>query len=192
MSGSTGKLFFGVGLLIVGLIWLLDNIGAIYFDFGDFMGRAWPVAIILVGFWILMGRKKAKVVIAGVNADHVDHGVGDVDYAPNQIGPDGLVIKNSAGEIRVDLSQTVLQERESKVEVKIGFGDIRIYLPKEVPARIDGKTGVGDLYLLDRTADGFGASLEYEDINYSTAAKKLWVVAKAGLGDVKVTRQAGS
>jgi len=191
LSGSSGKLLFGVALLLVGLIWLLDNMGAIYFDFGDFMGRAWPVAIILVGFWMLMGNRKAKVVIAGVNADHVNHGVGDIDYAPTQIGADGLVIKNSAGEIRVDLTQTMLQSHENKVEVKIGFGDIRIQLPKGVPVRIDGKTGVGDLYLLDRTADGFGASLEYEDINYSAAANKIWLVAKAGLGDVKVTRAAG-
>lgn len=188
MSGSSGKILFGVALLIVGLIWLLNNIGAVYFDFGDFMGRAWPVAIILVGFWVLVGGRRRHVVITHDNADHVNHGVGDLDYAPTKIGPDGLVIKNSAGEIRVDLTQTALQERENKVEVKIGFGDIRVHLPKEVPVRIDGKTGVGDLYLLDRTADGFGASLDYEDINYSTAAKKLWVVAKAGLGDVKVTR----
>jgi len=188
LSGTTWKLLAGLVLVLLGLLWLLNNIGVMYFDFGDFMARAWPVAIIIVGVWLLMGGRRERVVISNGAADHVSHGLGDVDYAPTHIGPNGLALRVSAGEVRLDLTKAALEPRESRVAVKIGFGDVRVLVPKDVAVRIDGRTGIGDLHLLDRHADGFGANLDYEDANYSAATKRLYIEAKAGLGDVKVTR----
>lgn len=188
MGRSSGKLFFGFVLIVLGTLWLLNNIGAIYFDLGELMDRAWPVAIIVLGLWLLVGGRHRKVIAARVSGSDMNQALGDIDYAPGEIGPDGLNIAVSAGEVHLDLTGTALRDAESKVEVKIGLGDVRIRAPRDVPLRVEGKTGIGDLYLLDRHADGFGARLDYQDPAYSAATKRLQIIAKAGLGDVRVTR----
>lgn len=188
MGRSSWKLFFGFGLIVLGTLWLLNNVGAIYFDLGEFVDRAWPVAIIFLGLWLLVGGRRRKVISARATGGEMNQALGDIDYAPGEIGPDGLNISVSAGEVHLDLTSTVLREAESKVEVKIGLGDVRIRTPRDVALRVEGKTGIGDLYLLDRHADGFGARLDYQDPTYSAATKKLQIIAKAGLGDVRVTR----
>lgn len=190
MSKSNASAFWGLVLLVIGAFWLLNNIGVMYFDFGDFLSRAWPAAIIIVGVWLLFGGRRRKVVTRADATETVSHSVGDVDLDPVEIGEDGLHVNVSAGEVHLDLSHTRFQERASKVEVRIGLGDIRIILPRDLAVRVETRTGIGDLHLLNDHRDGFGAKLEFQDTDYVNARRKLLLVAKSGLGDVKVTRQA--
>ena len=188
MASSRTKLIIGFALLIVGGVWLLNNLGAMYFDFGDFISRAWPVAIILVGFWLLVGGKTRKVTKARGGSKHVSQGVGDMEVTPDVIAPEGLSVSIGAGEVKLDLTKAQLQEKENSVEVRIGLGDISVVVPKDVPIRAEGRTGIGDLHFLDRHADGVGAKLDVQDENYAGAARKLLIQTRTGLGDVHVTR----
>jgi lia operon protein LiaF len=188
VATSRSKLIIGFALLIVGGIWLLNNMGAMYFDFGDFIGRAWPVAIILVGFWLLWGGKKSLVIKGDSSSKQVSQGVGDMEVTPDVIGPEGLSVGIGAGEVKLDLTKAQLQDKENLIEVKIGLGDINIVVPKDVPIRAEGRTGIGDLHFLDRSADGVGARLDVQDETYANATRKLRILTKTGLGDVHVTR----
>ena len=102
MATSKSNLVIGFLLLIVGGIWLLNNMGAMYFDFGDFISRAWPVAIILVGFWLLWGGRKSLVVKGDSGSRQVSQGVGDMDVTPDVIAPEGLAVGIGAGEVKLD------------------------------------------------------------------------------------------
>lgn len=188
MSKSNSSAFWGLVLLVIGAIWLLNNIGVMYFDLGDFIARAWPAAIIVVGLWLLFGGRHRKVVSHADAAETVSHSVGDVDLKPGEIGHDGLHVNVSAGEVHLDLTGTSFQERETKVEVRLGLGDIRIALPKSLPVKVEARTGIGDLHIFDNHRDGFGAKLDVQDPDYDRSQRKLYLVAKSGLGDVKVTR----
>ena len=188
VSKLFGGWFWGLVLMVVGFVWLLDNLGVIYFDFGDLVGSIWPIAIIAVGVWMLWGGRSKEVVTGGPSPQRIKHGLGDLDMSPDSISEQGLDLRMGAGEVELDLTKTRLQDKENVVAIKIGLGDMRIRVPSEVPVSVHGRTGVGDLHLLGHDADGFAAQLNHQDATYDTATKKLRIVARSGLGDIKVTR----
>ena len=47
-------MWFGFGVVIVGVLLLLDNLGILH---GDAWGYVWPIAIILVGLSIIFRKK---------------------------------------------------------------------------------------------------------------------------------------
>src|SRR6266446_2208864 len=49
------NLFWGVALVTIGVLILLDNLGVA--DFGEVVGTYWPLLVILWGVSILAGRK---------------------------------------------------------------------------------------------------------------------------------------
>lgn len=189
MSKSNTNLFFGLALLFVGLLWLLNNVGAMDFDFGDFIGRAWPVAIIVVGAWMLFGGgSKTETDVQKKLADSFSQGVGDLELAPEHLEPNGLEVKLGAGEIKLDLRSTRLQQGKNVVQIKLGVGDIEVEAPRGVALSVEGRTGAGDLRLLDRKTDGFAARLDIQDEQFAAADTSLRITARSGLGDITVTR----
>lgn len=188
MGKSNSGMLGGMVLLVVGTIWLFNNFGVFRFDFGDFMSQAWPLVIIIIGVYVLFGAKIKGSTSHASGAGTIKQAVGDMDLTPESIGPEGLFIALTAGEVRLDLRDARLQDGENIVEVKLGAGDVRIKAPKDIPLSIEGRTGVGDLHLLDRDVDGFVAKLDHKDDNYSSSGKRLRIIAKVGLGDVRITR----
>ena len=55
----SGRYFFGIILILLGLGFLLDQTG--YINFGDIISLYWPVFIILVGLTGLFDRKSSKL-----------------------------------------------------------------------------------------------------------------------------------
>jgi predicted membrane protein len=49
---GSGRIFWGLMLIVVGTLFLLDQMGEL--DFGDIVGRYWPVIFILIGLSILV------------------------------------------------------------------------------------------------------------------------------------------
>jgi lia operon protein LiaF len=180
-------------LVTVGFLWLLNNTGAFEFDFGEMVSRGWPIIIIALGVWMLAGRsgrRKLEVTVSpsGVVAEKFSHGLGEVELAPEAIDTHGLEIKMGAGEVKLDLRQTRLESAENRVTVKVGLGDVRIEVPKDLPVCVDAKTGGGDLNLLGRESDGFAARLDFKDPGYDGAPRRLFLTIRIGLGDVRVRR----
>lgn len=52
--GSQGRIFWGFLLIILGSLFLFDQLGKL--DFGDLVGRFWPVIFILLGLSILFSN----------------------------------------------------------------------------------------------------------------------------------------
>ena len=51
---TQGRIFWGLLLIVLGVIFLLDQMGRL--DFGDLIGRYWPVIFILIGVSILLSN----------------------------------------------------------------------------------------------------------------------------------------
>lgn len=56
---SQGRIFWGFLLVILGFLFLFDQMGKI--DFGDLVGRYWPVVFILIGISILLSNNFKNV-----------------------------------------------------------------------------------------------------------------------------------
>ena len=59
-KSSGNRIFWGLTLIILGVLFLLDRMGRL--DFGEFAGRYWPAVFIVIGISILInqGFKKAR------------------------------------------------------------------------------------------------------------------------------------
>jgi predicted membrane protein len=51
---ASGRIFWGLILIIIGILFLLDRMGQI--DFGSFFSRYWPLLLILAGLWHLLAN----------------------------------------------------------------------------------------------------------------------------------------
>ncbi len=51
---NQGRIFWGLLLILLGVVFLLDRMGRL--DFGDLIGRYWPVIFILIGISILLSN----------------------------------------------------------------------------------------------------------------------------------------
>ena len=57
-SKKTGSLFWGVLLIGIGILFLLDNLGIVYFD--EIISDYWPLILIAVGLKIIFSAKGSK------------------------------------------------------------------------------------------------------------------------------------
>lgn len=53
---SQARYWFGATLIALGVLFLLDNLGVL--DFGNFIGTCWPSALIVVGLWQILARRR--------------------------------------------------------------------------------------------------------------------------------------
>lgn len=53
--GGSNRIFWGLMLIVLGTLLLLDRMGEL--DFGDVIGRFWPVLFILIGLAILINSR---------------------------------------------------------------------------------------------------------------------------------------
>lgn len=52
-KSNQGRIFWGIVLMVLGVLLLLDRLGRI--DFGYIIGRYWPVIFVIIGISILIG-----------------------------------------------------------------------------------------------------------------------------------------
>jgi lia operon protein LiaF len=183
--------FFGLLLILIGITILGNNVGWFDFNLGDFIHHFWPVILIVVGLSIIFERHRDKPWHSGewtaFSCKNFSKTMGDVHLKPSGIDPSGLRAEQGLGDINIDLTNTTLSTGENRVECSLGVGDIRIILPNNVPVFASCTAGVGDVHILDKHADGFGPKLNHQDADYVNADKKIRLIGKVGLGDIKVT-----
>lgn len=186
------RIVWGLLLLLIGVLFLADNMRWFEFDLGEAVSTYWPVVLIVLGGWMLVEKirpeKQHVFDYAKFDGRQFKKTFGDVNLRPSAIDSAGLHVEEGIGEINLDLTQTTLATGENKVECSLGIGDIHVIVPAGIPLMATGNSGIGDVEILTNKRDGFGASLDHKDGNYDGADVKIRVFAKVGLGDVKVVR----
>ena len=86
MSGSISSIVFGLAVVAVGLVLLLNNLGVTGIDVGTLVGRYWPVILVAMGLSSLVGRRGAR-----------DDGDGDDDRSSGDAGNGDRVEMRSRG-----------------------------------------------------------------------------------------------
>jgi lia operon protein LiaF len=185
---SFWTIVFGIVLILVGILALLDSLDFLRFWYA--LGKLWPVILIAAGLWLLLKRRHVvwadKVEIK--EGKKYSKAFGDLKIDAAGMDPHGMDVEMGFGDLDVNLTKASLSERENVIHLALGFGDIRVWIPSEVKAKISASCGAGDIDILGTTTDGLGKSSEYQDEGYEAAPKRLRVHAKIGFGDIKVSR----
>ncbi len=232
------KVYFGLFLVVVGLLLLGRSFNFFYFTFGDLFRFLLPLAFILLGAWLIIRKKsqedrlqahvKARYsstsVSPSVSPEQRDSGAQATGFSGtgSQAPPTGAepiqqpgtgtgagTVKFSKflGDLFIDCANVNLQNVEISIgvgdtEVKLhggrlasglnrmiisGFvGDIRVFIPNDMPYYIHCSNFVGDIDAGGQHSSGFSNRIESQSADYDTAESKLYIAASNFLGDIKL------
>lgn len=179
---------FGILLVLIGFLALLDSFEAI--RFWPALGKLWPLILVVLGIWLLLRRSyfSPREVLYIKEGKKYSKAFGDLKIDAKDMDPHGLNAEMGFGDIEVNLAKANIADRENVVHLSLGFGDIRVWIPSEVKVSASGSCGAGEVDILGKHADGLGQRVEYQDEGYETAQRKLKIIAKLGFGDIRISR----
>ena len=142
MSGR--KIIFGVILIFVGILLLGKSMDLFYFSFRDFSSLFLPVVLILLGFWLIVRKKRredsrsaevhGEYTVSGEpqsstsETDHQSHRTEShtrrINDPPSFSAPGKLKYAKTFGDLYIDCANVDLQS----LEVSTVFGDIDVKL----------------------------------------------------------------
>jgi predicted membrane protein len=184
------QILWGAIIVLVGILFLAHNLALFGFEFDEFIADFWPLVLIAVGVYMIYHQRHrtyTEVEIDGGTSKHSGT-VGDANFKPKSLPPNGLLLKHGLGDLRLDLTECVLRQGENRVQCSHGAGDLIITLPTSIPLKAEASVGMGDIYLLGRKTDGVGCSLDHEDAEFATADQKITLSAKVGMGQIKISQ----
>jgi hypothetical protein len=179
---------FGALLILIGFLALLDSFEMI--RFWPTLGKFWPLILVALGIWLLLRRTYffSEDGSSTKEGKKYSKAFGDLKIDAKDLDPHGLDAEMGFGDIEVDLTKVDLSDRENVVNLALGFGDIRVWVPGEVTVSATGTCGAGDIDILGKQEGGLGKRLDYQDEGYDTVQRKLRIIAKLGFGDIKISR----
>jgi predicted membrane protein len=197
----TTRIWWGVLLIVMGLLFLLDTAGV--WDFRDIFRTWWPALLILWGFLIIRRRvahdtggpgKDAAalrgVFVSGtsVAGDHLDDNAvfGDLDVRNASQNFNGGSVSTVFGNVHVDLSGVRYAEGEQTLTVSGVFGNVVVSLPPGQASSVSASTLMGSVRVGDEESRGFSPSAFRESPDYAAAPRKLRVKVSEVFGDLTV------
>ena len=202
-ESSKNNLFWGIVLIIIGALFLLDNFYIM--DFWYLISTYWPVILILIGIKIILDRRRATDVAesgdftseskiesdTGRNIGSLSESnvFGDINIKIESSDFSGGSVNNVFGDIRLDLSGIKLSKDITKVFVNGIFGDITITVPMGTTLKVKTSAVAGDLKVNENKRDGIMPTLEHEDAGYGAATQKLYLQASVVFGTVSIISQ---
>lgn len=177
----SGELLVALILILLGLLFLAGNLGLFNVDWSLF----WPLMLILFGAWLIW---RAFVPPPRYATGGAFYGFGD--YRPDLSGKEirRLNLSHGFGDFDLDLTRGVIADGENSVRASLGFGDLKVSVPRDVAVRVHVSAGFGDVSAFGEKSSGIAPSLRFQSDDYATATRKLNIDASIGFGDVKVVR----
>ncbi|HOC88016.1 MAG TPA: cell wall-active antibiotics response protein LiaF [bacterium] len=196
VQSNRGSFIMGLVLIVVGFLLLFD--GPSLFDIIRWIFNFWPVALIALGLYLVMGNRRSSSTgyetPSGIAAAappvegslYRDSLLGDLRVKLPGQGFNGGVVKTMVGSVVIDASQIALEPGEHRLYLRSGMGDVHVDLLPGIAVRVQAHVGLGDIKVFDQKADGFNQEMTYQTPRYDEAPARLLVLANVGLGDIKV------
>jgi phage shock protein PspC (stress-responsive transcriptional regulator) len=146
--------------------------------------RGWLRALAVVAASLLV---LALVLVAAFLATfdvHLRDGVDERTLTPASVDDLDGSYELGIGELVVDLRSTELPLGETRLDVRVDAGAIRILLPEDVALRAVTEARLGELDLLGRRVDGW----EVDERIDETGPRVLVLDAEVGIGEIEVQR----
>jgi phage shock protein PspC (stress-responsive transcriptional regulator) len=126
----------------------------------------------------------AAATVATVFHVDVRNGVGERTYQPALAAGVQREYKLGIGELRLDLAGTRFPVGETRIDARVGIGELNIIVPPDVALRATATARAGEVEVLGRATDGRNA-----DLSVATPGLRVLVLdAKVGLGTVHIRR----
>src|ERR1041385_8852768 len=189
------NLFWGVALVTIGVLILLDNLGVA--DFGDMVGTYWPLLVILWGVSILAGRRsKSTTSPPQMDATHSTTTESELLHESNVFGNVSATVTSQNfkggslstifGDCNLDLTGASIAEGDHEIRIHSVFGNSLVSLPKDAAARISSSVILGDMTILGVKRGGISSELQTVTPAYDTSTRRMKIFITKVFGNVRV------
>ena len=196
----TSALVLGLLLVAIGAIWLLSVL--------DVPTPPWNLVLALglmvIGAALLWGAREGRhgglialgavlafVLAIGTTIEasfDFDGAFGERVERPAATAELERDYSHAFGSLTVDLRDLVLDEGTTRVDVEIAFGEAVVWVPEDVPVRVDSTTNFGSTEVFGREHSGVGVDRRHVDDGYDGASRRLWLDISTTFGSGEVRR----
>jgi predicted membrane protein len=197
---DSGRFLWGIILIVLGVIFLLDYAGAI--EFGPFVRMWWPALLIFWGIYLIrrrfsspvaaeepliahtvVGDKKEQLASDRIEQSNV---FGNVELNVMSQNFKGGAVSTVFGDCRIDLSRTTLAVGENRLSVSGVFGTIVLTLPPGAAFSLSANAFLGSVRVQANQQSGFAPAVVLESPDYAGASKKLRLHLSQVFGELEV------
>lgn len=201
MNRSGSGIWFGIVLIAIGVLLLLDNMYVV--DFGEIFHTYWPVLLIIWGLRMFARRSSSRsfqapsggrvesataTVYPSSEANNLSASTvfGDYNVAIQSQSFTGGSVSTTFGNTDIDLLNAQLAEGEHTLKLDGIFGNTQLHLPKGMAFAVYANTTFGDIRVNDQRKDGVSPTVDYTSPDFATARKRLRISASRVFGNVTV------
>jgi predicted membrane protein len=199
-SKGSRNLFWGIFLIGLGLIFLLDNLN--YLDFGDVVHRYWPLILIYFGLQTLVSSRKSfdskkNSSESDLSGDHLaqSYSPTGVENVSNVFGDirmrfDSQTIRqfycsNVFGDVDLDFNRAIF-EQNSSIRVNGVFGELITRLPQNVAAEVKVNYIAGESHIFDNHQSGLFKNISYTFPSDTAESKAIRIETTVVFGEIKI------
>lgn len=177
---NRGTKIFGLVLIVVGILLALDNFNIDLFEY------AWPIAIILFGFYLIYRSSRGQSLSFDCSTGSKFIGDSTCDDYTGDV--DGINFSHFIGDMELNLKNATFKQGENKIIISSFIGDIKVAVPSEVAVRVHCSSAFGDFQVFDRKDEGIFNSFKYSTSDYDSADKKIVFHCSSFIGDMKISK----
>lgn len=195
-------IIIGLSLIVIGLLFLLDNFG--YIEAHRAIGDLWPLILVIIGISFLLRGRRMETIAASPATAGTGNETGSTrgSYSVNSISQSEMFgdilmditsqeftggnLNTMFGDIRVDLTKARLQQGEHHLRISTLFGDSKIDLPEGMEFGVQASSFLGDIKIKGNKRSGFAQSLSFKTPGYAQADRKLNITISQMFGDTKI------
>jgi len=191
-----GRYTFAITLIVLGIVAMLDNAGAV--DVGGSHYAAIALTVFGAGLLVgsVVGRARGLIfwgllllpfVLVGSTVDlAVRGGVGERIYAPTTLAEITGDHRLFAGSMKFDLARMEWGPEPVEIDANVFMGQIEVLVPEGVDVRFTGHAQMGQVELFGQTREGTDVDLNV--IGDSGEGPELILDARVFMGQVTVSR----
>jgi len=172
---NRNQLILGLGMILLGAIYLGANL--LQIDLGRIF---WPVLLILIGVWMLVGPRVAPGSwVTGVRFIGDITRRGDWDVADQDI-------RAFVGDVNLDLSQADVPDGETNFRIQSFVGDVDVIVPPGVGVSISTSGVVSEVRFFGKKQTAIFGPMHIETDGFAGAQKKVTIDLDCFVADVTV------
>jgi phage shock protein PspC (stress-responsive transcriptional regulator) len=137
--------------------------------------------------WLILPAVALALAAGTVSASGLDlrGGVGDRDYRPASAAQLDDKFQLGIGQLVVDLRHTDLPRGDVPLKLRLGIGETRVLVPKNVCVATEAQVGIGEVRMFDRHDGGLDVDVD-DRPDAPPARTRLLLDAHVGIGALRI------
>ncbi|HOP07362.1 MAG TPA: LiaF-related protein [candidate division Zixibacteria bacterium] len=111
---------------------------------------------------------------------------GDMYIDFKDVPMQNVEVSLGVSDLEAQLAGCRLEPGLNRLIISSFIGDVRLFIPKDLPCQAHCSNSIGDIDLAGRFSSGFGNNLECHTPAYEVADAKLYIAVNSFIGDIKI------